>query len=175
VERVLMDEVVETDYGQFDIAWDGDIGFDGEVERYFAGQVNGLVGAAHAGGVYLHFGRRSGGSAVRIVMTETAPGDPDELWEDVVEVSIEVPAGAEVGWASWAGETGGELDGIAGGSYRLRVSARGRDVARDDEFADELLDAYLLELWPDPRRPDAILRVGSQDAEYWHREWGGRR
>jgi hypothetical protein len=37
------------------------------------------------------------------------------------------------------------------------------------------VDAYLLQLWPAASAPDAILRVGSQDAEYWHREWGGRR
>lgn len=168
-----MDEVVQTDYGQFDIGWEG-IGFDGEVDRFFRGQVNGLVGAAHGGGVYLHFGRRSGGSPVRIVVVDAAPDEPDASWEDVVEVSVDVPA-TRIWWSSWAGETGGELDGIAAGSYRVRVSERGRDAGQDGEFADGLVDAYLVQFWPAPAEPDAILRVGSQDAPSWHREWGSRR
>jgi len=175
VERALLDEVIYTDYGQFDLVWDGDLGFDGHSDRYFAGQVNGLVGAAHPGGVYLHFARRSGGSPVRIVLTDVAPGDPEESWQDVVEVSIDLPSRTEIAWTSWAGETGGESEGIAPGSYRLRVSARGRDGGRDGEFADGPVDAYLLQLWPAPSQPDMILRVGSRDAEYWHREWGSRR
>jgi hypothetical protein len=150
-------------------------GFDGDSGRYFAGQVNGLVGAAHPGGAYLHFGRRSGGSPVRIVLPDRAPVNPEQSWEDVVEVSIDVPTGSEIRWASWAGESGCELDGIAPGSYRLRVSARGRDAGGRGEFADGPVDADLLQLWPAPSRPDAILRVGSQDAEYRHREWGSRR
>jgi hypothetical protein len=172
---MLLDEVVYTDYGQFDIVWGGDFGFDGDADRYFAGQVNGLVGAAHAGGVYLHFGRRSGGSPVQIVLTEAVPDGPDESWEDVVEVSIDVPSGADIGFVSWAGETGGELNGIPAGSYRLRVSARGRDAGRNGEFEDGPVDAYLLQLWPAQSEPDAILRVGSEDAKYWHRGWGSRR
>jgi hypothetical protein len=175
VERALLDEVIYTDYGQFDLVWAGHFGFDGHSDRYFAGQVNGLVGAAHPGKAYVHFARRSGGSPVRIVLTDVAPGCPEETWEDVVEVSIDVPAGTEIRWTSWAGETGGELDGIAPGSHRLRVSARGRDAGRRGEFADEPVDAYLPQLWPAPPQPDAIVRVGSQDAEYWHREWGSRR
>ncbi|TCC39738.1 hypothetical protein [Kribbella sindirgiensis] len=174
MERVLLDDVVETDYGQFDLVWGGGFGFDGDADRFFAGQVNGLVGAAHGDGVYMHFGRRSGGSPVRIVLADVAPGVPEESWEDVVEVSIDVRS-EDVGWTSWGGESGGDLDGVAAGSYRLRVSARGRDIARDREFADGLFDAYLLELWPAPAEPDAILRIGSEDARYWHREWGSRR
>jgi hypothetical protein len=46
---------------------------------------------------------------------------------------------------SCAGETSGQLD-IPAGSYRLRVSARGRDVGAADEFADHIVDHYLLEL-----------------------------
>jgi hypothetical protein len=170
-----LDDVIYTDYGQFDLLRSGHLGFDGHSHRYFAGQVNGLVGAAHPGGAYLHFARRSGGSPVRIVLTDRAPGSPEGSWEDVVEVSIDVPAGTQIRWTSWAAGSGGELDGIARGSYRLQVSARGRDAGRDGEFADGPVDAYLLQLWPAPSQPDAIVRVGSQDAEYWHREWGSRR
>ncbi|GAA1139065.1 hypothetical protein GCM10009630_42540 [Kribbella jejuensis] len=168
-----MDRVVKTDYGQFDVGW-GEFGFDGDADRWFAGQSNGLVGAASGVGISLHFARRSGGSAVRIVLLDAVPEDADAVWEDVVEVSIVVPPGAEVGWSSWAG-MGGILPGVAPGSYRVRVSARGRDAGRDAGSADGVLDWYLVELWPAVPAPDAIVRVGSKDAEYWHRGWGSRR
>jgi hypothetical protein len=81
-------------------------------------------------------------------LADSEPDVPGELWEDVAEVSIEVLPGEPVRWGSWAGETSGALDGIRPGTYRLRVSARGRDAGRDVEFADGIVDAYLLHLWP---------------------------
>jgi hypothetical protein len=173
VERTLLDEVIETDYGQFDLAWDPEGGFDGDFDRVFDGQVNGLVGAAHPSGVYVNLARRSGGSPVRIVLHDSTPAE-DASYQDVVEVSVVVPPDAEVGWMSWAGEGSGLLD-LPPGSYRLRVSARDRDAGREGEFEEGTVDAYLLELWPAPAASDAAVRVGSKDAEYWHRELGGRR
>ena len=170
----MLDEVVRTDYGQFDLTWASDGGFDGNFDRVFHGQVNGLVGAAHPGGVYLHFARRSGGSPVQIVMLDAPPAN-NPSYQDVVEVSIVIPPGAVVGWTSWAGESSGSLPDLVPGAYRLRVDARDRDAGRDGEFADGPVDAYLLQLWPAPIEPDAILRVGSQDAAYWHHEVGNRR
>ncbi len=174
MERVLLDQVIHTDYGQLDLVWNEDGGFDGELDRFFAGQVNGLVGAADPSGVYLNLARRSGGSPVRIVLTE-APPEADDSWEDVVEVSTTVPADGPPQWMSWAGEDCGPLDGLTPGTYRLRVSARGRDAGRDGEFADEAVDFYLVELWPAPVAADAVVKVGSEDARYWHQEVGQRR
>lgn len=174
MERTLLDEVIWTDYGQFDLVWGESVGFDGDSNRFFDGQVNGLAGAGDANGVYIHFARRSGGSPVRIVWHDAAP-EPDDSFQDVVEVSIMIPPGAVLRWQSWAGESGGALSDVPPGSYRLRVSARDRDAGRSGEFADGPVDAYLLELWPSPTEADAVLRVGSTDAEYWHRVWGNRR
>ncbi len=174
VESLLLDEVIHTDYGQLDLIWSHEGGFDGDHKRFFSEQVNGLVGAGDSNGVYVILGRRTGGSHVRISTLATEPLEPDAQWEDAVEVSIEVPSGAEVKWMSWAGESEGPL-ALPAGSYRLRVSARGRDAGAADEFADEVLDHYQLELWPAPHKEDAILRVGSDNARYWHSEFGGRR
>ena len=44
MRKLLLDQVVGTDYGQFDLVWTQDGGFDGDFDRVFAGQVNGLVG-----------------------------------------------------------------------------------------------------------------------------------
>ncbi|WP_323099057.1 hypothetical protein [Intrasporangium sp. YIM S08009] len=171
--KVLLDRVIFTDYGQLDLGWVDSFGFDGDVDRFFADQVNGVVGAADATGLYVNLARRSGGSHVRIELCDS-PSDARELWEDVVEVLVSIPDGARPRWASWAGEDGGPL-AIPPGTYRLRVSARGRDDGRDGEFVEGVVDTYLLELWPAPPAPDAVLRVGSLDAAYWHREVGGRR
>lgn len=174
MERTLLDQVIETNYGQFDLTWGEQGGFDGDFDRFFDGQLNGLVGAAHSGSVYLNLARRSGGSPVRVVLRDSRP-EQDRSYQDIVEVSIEIPPAATVHWASWAGESGGVFTGIPAGMYRLRVSARDRDVGREGEWAEGPVDAYLLELWLAPVEPDAILRVGSHDAEYWHREVGSRR
>jgi hypothetical protein len=175
VDVVIADEVVKTDYGQVDLLWSPEGGFDGDARRFFANQINGLVGAADPSGVYFHLGRRSGGSAVRIVLRDAAP-EVDPAWEDVVEVSTLVPEDADPRWVTWAGEAVGPLDGLKPGIYRLRVSAAGRDAGRADEFAEAIVDTYLLEFWPEPAlRPDDNVRVGSADAEYWHREWGANR
>ena len=175
MERVLLDDVVRTDHGQLDVLWSDDVGFDGNGDRFFHGQLNGLVGAADPGGVYVALARRSGGSRVRVVLLEAQPPPAPVRYEDVVEVSITVPGGSGVRWVSWAGESSGDLDGVGPGTYRLRVSAYGRDAGRAGEFAEGVVDEYLLQLWPAAGAPDAVVRVGSADARYWHRELGARR
>lgn len=173
METTLLDQVIDTDYGQFDLVWNEGGGFDGDADRFFAHQVNGWVGAATPDGLYICFGRRSGGSRVRIVLTDAPPAIAEED-DDVVEVSTIVPAGSSPYWESWGGMGTGPLP-IPSGSYRLRVSARGRDAGAEGEFAEDVVDAYVIVLWPAPPAPDAILRTTSENAAYWHREWGGRR
>jgi hypothetical protein len=170
VERILLDEIIETDYGQFDLVWAEPGGFDGDLDRFFAGQKNGLVGAGDPNGVYLNLARRSGGSPVKIVLYDVEPAAADNSFQDIVEVSITIPPGSAVQWVSWAGETSGVLAGMKAGVFRLRVSARDRDEGAAGEFADGPVDSYLLELWPAPAAPDSILKVGTEDARYWHRE-----
>ena len=172
---LLFDEVVQTDYGQFDLTWDQGEGFDGESDKFFAGQANGLVGAATSGGLYINLARRSGGSSVRIDLLEAPPpSTANGEWEDVVEVSTVVPADAGPQWSTWAGEDSGPLN-LPPGTYRVRISARGRDAGANDEFADGVVDHYLLEFWESPAEPDEIVVTTSENAAYWHREWGSNR
>ncbi len=171
--RVLMDDVVETDYGQLDLWFSDDVEDDGDIQTTFSGQVNGLAGAAIPGRIYLNLGRRSGGSPVRIEAHEgVTPCDVE--WEDVVEVSTVVGEQGKCGWTSWASESGGQFV-LSPGPHRLRVCARGRDAGDEDELANEAVDFYLIQLWPAPVEPDAILRVGSSNARYWHETWGSNR
>jgi hypothetical protein len=116
VEKLLLDQVVETDCGQFDLVWAEAGGFDGDFDRAFAGQINGLVGAADPDGMYINLARRSGGSPLRIALMDE-PGVDDPSWEDVVDVSFILPEGHEMGWSTWAGENWGVPDGLPMGSY----------------------------------------------------------
>lgn len=170
----MLDEVIETDYGQFDLLWGDGYGFDGDFDRVFTGQVNGLAGASSGEGLYLNLARRSGGSPVRIVLLEDTPAaSATDGWEDIVEVAITIPHYAEPTWCTWASQKNGPLD-IPPDSYRVRVSARGRDAGAAGEFADGPVDFYLLEIWPAPPQPDSIIRSTSANAEYWHHEVGNR-
>jgi len=103
--RILLDRI-NTDYGQFDLVWSEDAGLD--FDRVFAGQGNGVAGAAHPDGLYLSLGRRWGGSQVRIEHCDDEPALSED-WEDVAEVSLKVD-GPGAGWMTWAGEDGGSLD-----------------------------------------------------------------
>lgn len=172
--QILFEGVVDTDYGQFDIVWSDSFGFDGNFDRYFSGQVNGLAGAADPDELYMVLARRSGGSDMRIELCETEPELLDAEWADVVEVSVVVPADSSATWTSWAGETGGPL-ALPPGEYRVRVSAKGRDAGAADEFAEGVIDHYVVQFWPSPPQPDSIVRSDSEEGRYWHREVGGRR
>ena len=174
MRRTLLDQLIKTDYGQFDLLWGAGYGFDGDFDRFFAGQSNGLVGAASGQGLYVNIARRCGGSQVRVVLLDSAPAPDPGQWEDIVEVSVTVPAGASPRWSTWAGEHSGTF-GLPAGTYRVLASARGRDAGRAAGYADGAVDFYLLEIWLAPAQPDSIIRSTSADAGYWHREVGGRR
>jgi hypothetical protein len=107
MRRTLLDRLIKTDYGQFDLLWGDGYGFDGDFDRFFAGQSNGLVGAASGQGLYLNIAKRSGGSPVRIVLLDSAPAPDPDQWEDIAEVSVTIPAGASPSWSTWAAEHSG--------------------------------------------------------------------
>lgn len=91
METELFQGVIDTQYGLFEIQWAGD-GFTGEWETIFRGQVNGLVGAAKEGTIYISIARNSGVFTIRIVLLDRPPHAPAEDWEDVVEVSAAIDA-----------------------------------------------------------------------------------
>lgn len=77
----------------------------------------------------------------------------------------------EISLVGWGGESAEPLPLPAGGPYRVRYCARGMDAARDLDTRlddDPAPDAYLLQLWPAPPAPDAVLRVTAAAAAYRH-------
>ena len=181
---MLLDSVVHTDHGILDLLWEADGYWDGNIDLFFAGQTNGLVGASNPRGVFVSLARMSGGSRVTVQLHDDKPELDTDAWEDVVEVSTIVPEGTAPTWQTFAGRRVGPLD-LDPGPYRLRVSARGRDETRPglltDESVQEVVDFYLIDAWASPVAPDAVLQTVSYNAAgrhslvsgHWDEEPGG--
>ncbi|HEX3781665.1 MAG TPA: hypothetical protein VHX38_18540 [Pseudonocardiaceae bacterium] len=139
-----------------------------ELSECFAGQRNGLCGAAVPGYLFLTTGLHTGEVGFTVELHEQAP-PPDEAWEDVVEASFRPEGPASLVY--WAGEGSWPLDLAQDVDYRVRYSAFGMDAAReqDTRLDDEpQLDRYLLQFWPSPPAPDAVVKQTSRYGVYWH-------
>ncbi|NEE04768.1 hypothetical protein [Phytoactinopolyspora halotolerans] len=131
------------------------------------GQSNGLCGAATPHQLVLITGLHTGQVSL---MAEWHPTEPslDSSWEDVVEVSFDVPQ-RDLVLASF--EYHCSVDVPAVGTHRARYSADSMDAAKHfDQVSHRDLgpDSYLLQLWPAPSEPDRIVRQTSHFAAYWH-------
>lgn len=168
--RTLFDEPMPLAYGQFYVTSEDDDSID--LPESFAGQSNGLCGAAVQGGLFLITGTHTGRARLTVELHDTEPPAAAERWEEVVEVPF-VAASSEIWLQAW-GEDWWELDLQTAGGFRVRYCARGMDRNREQTGADfeELAeDEYLLQFWPigdRPPQPDAVLRQTSRKAAYWH-------
>lgn len=138
----------------------------------FRGHSNGLCGGGVEGGLFLTVGLHTGYVQMRVEIHAVSP-PVDETWEEIVETSctfIRTPVFLE----EWGGESKVELP-LAEGTYRVRYCAKGFGQAPDGngEDGEALVESYLLLLWPDARRPDAVVKQTSQQAAYWNGgAWG---
>ncbi|MEV8509648.1 hypothetical protein AB0368_33140 [Actinoplanes sp. NPDC051475] len=168
--EVLLDRAVQVNYGQLYVLHDGG---GVEAEEAFRGQVNGLCGAADDGALFLVTGLRSGPVGF-VVERHSAEPAIDGSWEEIVESSFRA-ASDEVVLQEWSGIRY-PLD-LDPGPYRVRYCAKGMDRGWDVEtlgLDDEVVDTYLLQIWPGPPLADRIVRQTSDAAGYWHREHGGQ-
>jgi hypothetical protein len=166
--RVLFDGVVQVDHGQLYLtAEDADVPVP---DLAFAGQRNGLCGAAVPGALYLMTGLQYGGVAFTVQRHDVEP-PVDDRWEDVVEVSFHVPP-SPLSLRNTEGD--GWAVPVPAGQYRVRYCARDFQAGWDVETADddEPVGRYLLALWPAQPGPDRIVRQSSDAAAYWHAENG---
>ena len=164
---IVFDQEIHVDYRQFYVesgsGWAAD-----PLNESLGGQANGLCGAAVPGQLFLITGLHTGRTRVTVEVLD-APAPIGDEWEDVVEASFR-PVTAKVALVQWAGEASWPLP-LAPIDYRVRYSATGMDRARgrDPLLAGEpLLDRYLLQLWPAPLAPDAVIRETSRCAAYWN-------
>ncbi|MCC2321397.1 hypothetical protein [Cellulomonas xiejunii] len=161
----LFDGEIEVDYGFVDVVADGDESPD--LVRARGGQRNGLCGAACANALSLVTATRTGAVPLRVELHD-APPPLDPAWEDVVEVSF-VATSPDLVLRSFQDMV--ELAPLpAVGDHRVRYSATSMDEAHDRSRLpdDPVVDRYLLQLWPAPPGPDAVLRSTSAQAGYWH-------
>jgi hypothetical protein len=131
------------------------------------GQSNGLCGAAIQGALSLVTGLHTGAVPLRIEFTDDEP-PLDDAWEDVVEVSFTTST-KKLLLSTF--EAAMPLRLLRAGTFRVRYCGTGLDPANKTDVrseGDPELDRYLLQFWPAPHAPDAIVRETSDIARYWH-------
>jgi hypothetical protein len=130
------------------------------------GQQNGLCGAAVTGVLSLITGLHTGRIWLDVEWLVAEP-ELHPHWEDAVEVSF-TPDGPSLLLSTFDYHGGVQLP--AAGDLRARYCALGMDEAHQQDVSSEVLpgERYLLQLWPGPPAPDAILRQTSEYAAYWH-------
>ena len=134
----------------------------------FAGQRNGLCGAAVEGKLFLITGLHTGKVGFVVEVHDKMPS-VEYSADEVVEASYR-PLGAAA-LQGWGGEGRWPLD-LEQVSYRVRYSGWGMDAGHqagppmDDET---LIDRYLLQFWPAPPAPDRVIRQTGKQAAYWHK------
>ncbi len=105
---------------------------------------------------------------VKVRVLDGPPSEPADDWEDVAEVSLRLTTGLYVSELV-SQDIGMALD-CEPGTYRIRVSARGRSAGDADEDADgeptepssdEVVELYLIEAWQAPTLPPHDVRESS--------------
>lgn len=116
----------------------------------------------------LHTGVWSGPVGVTVDSRSSRPSEVDMSWEDIAEFSVSVDEGPLVLCGMWEIPIQGwpRLDGFGAGTYRIRVHARGRDVAYDMPVS-EATEEYLVVSWPEEESPALLIASGSSANESW--------
>ncbi|MDT7796840.1 MAG: hypothetical protein QOI78_273 [Actinomycetota bacterium] len=164
--RTVVHGEVHVHYGQIYVHSEGGDPFEGNLTACFAGQRNGLCGAAVPGALWLVTGLHTGFVGFTAEVHDTEP--PDAGGEDVVEAPFRVESAARL--VTWGGEDWWDLE-LPPGDYRVRYSGSGMDAGRDRDTrmdGEPPLDRYLLQFWPAPPAPDIVVRQRSAIAGYWH-------
>ena len=160
--RTLMSEAAWVAYGQIYVQSGEDYP---DLAECFAGQSNGLCGAAMPGILFLITGLHTGEVGFTVQLHD-APPPMDDDWQEIVEASFR-PIG-EAALVGWGGAGCWPLD-LRAASYRVRYCATGMDEARQLDTRmeeDQQADSYLLQFWPAPPEPDRVLKQTSDVAAY---------
>jgi hypothetical protein len=139
------------------------------LDQCFGGQRNGLCGAAVPGFLFLTTGLHTGEVGFTVELHDGPPPAGDS-WEEIVEASFRTTGDVEL--VAWGAQDSWPLD-IDPGSYRVRYCATGMDEGHDRDTrmdGEPEADRYLLQFWPAPPAPDAVIKQTSEMAAYWH-EW----
>lgn len=150
--RTYGPEPVCVDWHQFVLAEDGDS------SNPWGHVSNGLVTPGPAGGATIHTGIANGNVAVSIELRDQAsPADTAvwDQWEEIAEVTVEAATGRLIVAALIADAPDlPPLSTRGAGTYRVRVHARGRDIAYDASLVEGIVEDYLIQVWPGPPGPE---------------------
>lgn len=177
---IIFDELVDVHYGFINVfslpddangtpIESGELDGDpvGAVDA-ISGQACGLAGARIPHRLSFVTGLHTGDVPLTISWDEEEPS-LDETWTDAVEVSVEL-RGTELALETFEDGYGASVP--QAGWHRARYCAAAMDEgSRLDtpEEGEQAPDRYLLQLWPAPQAPEAVVREGSEIAAYWHR------
>ncbi|MDS0138627.1 hypothetical protein H5970_27545 [Amycolatopsis sp. CM201R] len=164
--RTVVHGEVHVHYGQIYVHDEEGEPFEGDLHACFAGQRNGLCGAAVPGTLFLITGLHTGEVGFTAEVHSSAP--PDSGAEDVVEASFR--AEGRTALVTWGGGDAWDLE-LTPGDYRVRYSGTAMDAGRERDTrlgGEPLQDSYLLQFWPAPPAPDVVVRETSAIAAYWH-------
>lgn len=164
IVEILFDDVVWVHYGfMFLSSSDGETP---DLADSRAGQTNGLLGGSVPRSLSMITATHTGEVPVRVEWHRGAP-PVDSLWEDVVEVSVEI---ADTNLTLSAFQDFYPIDAPTVGWHRARYNAAGMDAASEPLIDDDqgAPDRYLLQLWPAASTPDQIVRQTARVAGYWH-------
>ncbi|GAB4054554.1 hypothetical protein [Catellatospora paridis] len=151
-------------YGQYSL-FDGDHDAGPEWESLEAGGV-GVIGI-EAGSALLLTKRHTGDVALTVAYAEAEPA-LDESYDDVVEIDF-VAEAQSLRLTTWHEEEFELPDLPAGpGNYRLRYHGRQTgDLAPEPAGMDEIVDEYLLQIWPAMPSPSRVVRSTSGWLDRW--------
>lgn len=157
------DDEAEEDYQNFDLA--------------FENQENGLCGASQDGKIFFVAGIQNGVIQIDCELHEIEP-PLNNSYDEIVEASL-VAGDEPLSLCEWGHEETHLID-LAKGEYRVRYLVRGMDLDYDDENEDESYwesplegQSYLVQIWPAGKSKDILHKHTTENARYWHREWGG--
>ncbi|MGZ0149489.1 hypothetical protein ACXJJ3_20665 [Kribbella sp. WER1] len=139
-----------------------------DLDECFAGQRNGLCGAATPGTLWLITGMHTGEVGFTVELHDTMPAVEYDA-EDVVEASYRPIEAAQL--VSWSGTGAWALELEPGVDYRVRYSAWGMDAGHQGAppmDGEPPVDRYLLQFWPAPPAPERVVKQTSGQAAYWH-------
>ncbi|MGI5268048.1 hypothetical protein ACQEUU_02720 [Nonomuraea sp. CA-218870] len=113
-------------------------------------------------------GLHTGPVGFTVTVADADPGADTDGYEDIVEISFESEAG-QVSVHEWGGEEVHELPELAAGPgcYRLRYHAKGMDEAAAVDTSQEIIDRYLLQIWPQDESAPAVVKSTSKHLAHW--------
>ena len=153
--RVAFDAVVPVNYGTLFVLGDGQTPEDWD--ECFVAQRNLLLGAAHPGILCVRVDQDAFDVRVTVEFWSGPPALADAA-SDIVEACFPAQT-APLALTPWDGSNEGADLGVLAEDSRVRLSL----ILDDGEGKGELLpDRCLLQFWPAPSQPDAVLRDGVQ-------------